>query len=161
MRHLFLILSLLIITSCSQGENIKVNPDASDDVIEGETPSIDAEFIRAVQHIEKTVIMPPYANTLSSYSRYYARVSRDGKPFIYGIFLDSTFDKNYSKSEVPNIQGAYQVPSQYDLPLIMDGGCAIVSVYFDVENYALLPMVYIDKSKPADKIFTAICNGYA
>jgi hypothetical protein len=88
-----------------------------------------------VATVEAAVKMPPGAKPLSDYTRYYTGI----------VAADGRMPGNVPAGH-KLIWGKYDLPFRYepyrpgihvvarsDMPLIMDGGCMIVNVYYDVD----------------------------
>lgn len=73
-----------------------------------------------MDRIEATVVLPPGTASLSSYGRYYAWEARtDGVRKVRGIYVREPEPSRHWVNE-------------NELPLVMDGGCDIVSLTFDL-----------------------------
>jgi hypothetical protein len=119
--------------------------------------AVSEETIRA---IEDQVVMPRRAQQLDLYDRYYAPDHVDGHEMIVGVFvLRSSFGGRArdSATPAPTIANAF-ITSRSQLPAIADGGCSVVTVYFDVATQRLLPIRL--EGVDADPA-TGVCNGYA
>lgn len=81
-------------------------------------PSMDQ--ILALEH---GLVMPEGADPLPSYARYYTGEDAAGRKIIRGYYLDG------------GRPGIYLKPSDVT---IMDGGCSVVSVVFDVQSHKVL-----------------------
>lgn len=86
-----------------------------------------------IQALEREISMPAGARPVSTYDRYYAAVSQDGRRVIHGIYFGNG--------------GKTTIEASGRLPLSMlDGGCGVVNVYYDVESH---------------KFIRVFCNGVA
>lgn len=89
-----------------------------------------------MERIEREVRLPEGAGALASYARYYAWQQRDdGVRKVIAVYVNVT-------GESP---GRYWV-AENALPVIMDGGCGIISLSYDVA---------------AGRIEHVACNGLA
>jgi hypothetical protein len=70
--------------------------------------------------------MPDGASPISSYARYYARIIDNDRDVLIGVFLLG--------SSTPGIR----LVSRDNLPSILDGGCTVVTVKFDLASGAFL-----------------------
>lgn len=94
-------------------------------------PSIDPDAI--MDRIEAVVTLPPGASPLPTYDRFYALEERDdGVRKVLGTFMRGQPQQQRHWVE------------QSELPLVMDGGCDIVTLTYDVD---------------ADRIERVECNG--
>ncbi len=118
-------------------------------------PSISEESIRA---IETQIVMPRDAPTLGLYDRYYAPDQFNGREVVVGVFLlrasfgGTTHTGAAAVAAIPN---AFTT-SRQQLPLIADGGCSVVTIYFDLATQRLLPIS--QKGVDAEPELAA-CNG--
>jgi hypothetical protein len=100
---------------------------------EGPRPANQPSTLRAAYELERMLVLPGNAHSLFEYTRYYAMVTYNGRAMVRGVFVGGP-----SKLIV--------VKSEASLPLIMDGGCSVVNVLYDVM---------------AHKVVRAACNGVA
>ena len=114
-----------------------------------------------VKMLEKQVTMPPGAEAISAYERYYYLAPKDAYPghrVVAGTMLlrrsdivqptDGRAVRGLSEAQVLN----------HPVTGPTDGGCAIVKVAFDLDTQRLLPIGPTAPSRPAA---TAACNGDA
>ena len=89
--------------------------------------------------LEQEMVMPPNAGTLEGYTRYYAagkfadEPSRD-REVVIGVLvrrLEPLDPSRSTASPVAGVEGAFIVPGVDSLPVIYDGGCSVITVYFD------------------------------
>lgn len=110
--------------------------------------------------IESRVRMPRGAAALEEYDRYYAIDRSAGLDLVRGVFLlRSTFGDVERAGMAPLLERANvyrgMVP---DLPVVADGGCAVVSVVFDARSLRFLEI----ERDPRDHLTApAVCNGRA
>ena len=95
-----------------------------------------------VQHVESIVHMPGDAQAITAYQRFYAGVVDNGRKIIEGIYLARGVTKDMQIDHSRDVQ----IVDANSIQFIMDGGCLMVTVYYDVAS---------------DAITTARCNGYA
>jgi hypothetical protein len=97
-------------------------------------PPLLPEPASIMSRIESAVAMPTGAAPLGAYGRYYALESRtDGVRKILAVFVRE-----------PSPQRHWV--SQNELPLVLDGGCDIVTLTYDLD---------------ADRVERVECNGEA
>jgi hypothetical protein len=106
---------------------------ATVDAREGTKSADPPPTLQVAHELERMLVLPKGAKSLFEYTRYYAMVVQDGRSMLRGEFVGGP-----SKIIV--------VKSEASLPLIMDGGCSVVNVLFDVM---------------AHKVVQIVCNGYA
>lgn len=95
-----------------------------------------------IRAIENQMIMPRRARPLELYDRYYASDQADGREIIVGVFLlRKTFGaRTWAGAQpVAAITNAFTT-SRAELPVIADGGCSVVRIYFDMTTARLLPI---------------------
>lgn len=78
--------------------------------------------VDAVKTFETQIVMPSGASELSAYSRYYAATGND---VVTGVFL-------------LHGEGGMHIVSPKELPSVQDGGCAVVTVRFDIKAGKIL-----------------------
>ena len=113
-----------------------------------------------IRAIEYQVVMPRRAWSLDLYDRYYAPDNVDGREIIVGVFLlRSSFGGRARDGAAPasTIANAFTT-SRSQLPTILDGGCSVVTVYFDVATQRLLP-VHLEGVDADPEL--GVCNGHA
>jgi len=82
-----------------------------------------------ITQLEGNLILPPRTLPLSAYARYYAGVTdNSGKKVIKAEFLGA---KAFS------LQPGIYIASDVELPLIMDGRCAVILATYDPQNPAM------------------------
>lgn len=97
-------------------------------------PAPSAETNAIMDRIESRIALPPGASPLGLYDRYYAWESRDdGVRKVLGTYV---------RGQRPQRHWV----GQNELPLVMDGGCDIVTLTYDYD---------------ADRIERVECNGVA
>jgi hypothetical protein len=75
-----------------------------------------------IDELERTVTLPAGAKLLKQYSRYYAGTVRNGVRVVVATYI--------SGLDVSRIVG-----SEAALPGVLDGGCDIVNVEYDVKRH--------------------------
>lgn len=93
---------------------------------------------RTISHLEGLIAMPRGARSIDAYARYYTGVEEANRRLIRGIFILARAGGRYPPG--PHIVRALEMPR------LLDGGCTVVSVTFDIQ---------------ADRIQTVTCNGSA
>ena len=99
----------------------------------------------AVAHFESLVKLPRGADSLARYDRYYAGVYISGRKVIEGVYVEIERDFR-SGPNPPRPRPSVHIVTPKRLPMIADGGCSVVTVFYDVKT---------DKAAGAD------CNGLA
>jgi hypothetical protein len=78
-----------------------------------------------LRFLERNLVLPVDALALDKYTRYYAGSIRDGRRIIRGVLVSGT-----SRVVI--------MSSLSDLPVILDGGCQIVNVEYDIGRRQLV-----------------------
>jgi hypothetical protein len=111
-----------------------------------------------IGYLEPRITMPVGARPIEDYDRYYAMDRIDDRNIVRGIFLlRSSFggiDRPGTEAVAP---GIYRGASTLDLPMIADGGCSVVSFFFDAESLQFVQIATTEDGATAP----AVCNGYA
>ena len=113
--------------------------------------------IATITSIEQSIRLPPGADALKSYDRYYAPTIVAGRSVIKGILLATYIDDERDRlangdrefwKPGPKRTGRVKIlPTEAELPFgISDGGCEEVTIYWDVVT---------------QKIAGIFCNGLA
>lgn len=114
-----------------------------------------------VRYIESQVVMPRGAEPLASYDRYYMLDWIERNEVVVGRFLERLPHGHVRRPgaiPVPGIPGAFTVPRGGRLPQISDGGCSVVTVYFDTATWKMLQVQW--EGEEGEPEF-GICNGLA
>jgi hypothetical protein len=122
-----------------------------------------------VSKIEGASVLPPGAAKLADYDRYYGRATMaflapDGsgeREVIAGVWLKRgpTMPRQNGAVPIPGQAGAFSLGPDGNLPLVSDGGCSVLTVYFDLKTQAFL---FRGPRPPvATPPITAVCNGLA
>ena len=98
--------------------------------------------IDAVRHVESKVNLPDGAKSMGAYVRFYTGVVENGRKVIEGVYLVRAVVEDMHRT----VHGDVNIVAARDMPFINDGGCLMVTVYFDVAS---------------DAITRIRCNGYA
>lgn len=85
-----------------------------------------------IRTLEAAVVLPPGASPLSTYNRHYAAVVQGGSRHILGVYFDNG--------------GKIFITTAERLPRVLDGGCGVVNVEYDVT---------------ANRFLAVTCNGEA
>jgi hypothetical protein len=122
-----------------------------------------------VAKIENTTVLPPGAGKLSDYDRYYGRAtmafltpdSSGERDVIAGVWLKhrSATPVQRGAIPIPGQAGAYSLGPDGNLPLVSDGGCSVLTVYFDLKTQTFL--FRGNRPPAATPAITAVCNGVA
>lgn len=100
--------------------------------------------------------MPRGARPLNAYDRYYSSEQMNGREVLVGVFLlRSAFETRSGAEAVGGIPNAFTIARR---PRIADGGCSVVTIYFDQVTQRLLP-IQIDGADAEREL--AVCNGSA
>lgn len=107
---------------------------------------------QTIREIEATVVMPEGAAPLDFYDRFYAYQWKGWRQVIVGVFAyrHPGVPQHLIGEPVPMLPGAYAVR---EAPVIFDGGCSVVTIYYDETSKQLL-LTDRDGKQQA-----AACNG--
>jgi hypothetical protein len=118
-----------------------------------------------VRLIESKVVMPPRADPLADYDRYYMLSTFSPKGMAARDVVEGRFmlrrefaQKRTYGVAVPGVPGAFTVARDGRLPNVADGGCAVVTIFFDVQTSDFVRIQEEGREDEPDKI--AVCNGY-
>jgi hypothetical protein len=78
-----------------------------------------------LQAIESSVVLPPGAEPVAAYARYYANISQGGHRIIRGIYVFGD-------------EARIVITTAEKLPAILDGGCVVVTIEYDVSTATFL-----------------------
>lgn len=118
-----------------------------------------------VRLIESKVVMPRTAKPLVAYDRFYMlRTIRnqDGRlrDVVEGRFMLREPDRAHFREgavAVPGVPNAFTIKRGGRLPDVADGGCTVVTIFFDLATRAPIGIVeQYEGAKPEP----AVCNGY-
>lgn len=122
-------------------------------------PVVTEVHVDTISYIEARVTMPRGAEPLEAYDRYYAMKRINDRNVVHGVFLlrHSFGDIDRAGMEAVPIPNVYRGAPD-DLPVVADGGCAVVTVYFDTLSFLFWQL----EADPRDHLTApAICNGEA
>ena len=137
-----------------------------------ESPVLDLAMIES---IESRIVMPQCDEEtahfddacgvpLASYERYYAATHTQATRRIDAVFLlgprSSLDEDRFEAYRVSGADSVYLLPESALLPLVMDGGCAIVTASFYLDERAWSSMANPGQDLALPSIVAA-CNGYA
>jgi hypothetical protein len=123
-----------------------------------------------VRLIESQVVLPRGIGPLSSYDRYYMLRTIPARPvgnsprrpvdFVEGRFMHHQLGRRPREGAVavPGIPGAFTIARGGRLPQIADGGCLVVTIFFDLKSRTLVSIV--QEGREADPPEIAVCNGH-
>jgi hypothetical protein len=110
-----------------------------------------------VRLIESRVVMPPGAEPLPNYDRYYLPKTLGGVEVIQGRFLLRSLGVPAPEdaAPVPDVPGAFTIPRGGQLPRLEDDpGCGVVSIYYDVGSRKLVRLEIKGRGEPG----RAVCG---
>ena len=84
-----------------------------------------------VEAIDARVVMPPGAEPIDAYVRYYVGLEVDGARKVGGTFIL----RSWLGEDAP--EGDVLIVTGRELPIMFDLGCARVYVYYDVQSATL------------------------
>lgn len=113
-----------------------------------------------IAHFEPRIVMPPGAQPLAEYDRYYAMERINDRNIVRGVLLLRSAFGDIDRGGMTPVDGldnVYQGAAD-DLPIVADGGCAVVFLYFDTLSY-LFRQLEVSEGDHVTR--PAICNGRA
>ncbi len=113
-----------------------------------------------IREIESQVVMPRGARSLDLYDRYYAPDRIGEREVVVGVFLLRSSFSGQTREGVAPVTAIDNVftASATQLPVVMDGGCNVVTIYFDVATQRLMT-IRLDGADTAPEL--GACNGRA
>jgi len=142
--------------------------------VSGVKPPALTDDIRAVvDHIERNIVLPREAADKKDYDRYYTIKLSSEKKEIHAVFLQKGgFAKYYSnlhanENRIHSRENAFFVAWE-DLPIVMDGGCGVINLSYELTDEPLLEsekicVMSLTLRKPPEAGVKIIgyCNGVA
>jgi hypothetical protein len=123
-------------------------------------PEAESVALETIATMEARAQMPRGAQALEAYDRYYAPHRIDDGNVVRGVFLlRSSFGDidRPGMTAVPEMQNVYRGAAE-DIPVVADGGCAVVTMYFDVQLNHFLQL----EAAARDHVTApSLCNGEA
>lgn len=113
-----------------------------------------------ISYLESRVELPEGAEPLEAYDRYYANTRLGDREVIRGVYLLRSSFGDRERSGMTPDAGRPRVfrGEAEDLPIVADGGCAVINVYFDIQLYDFLMLYEEGSNRP---LSMAMCNGLA
>ena len=154
----FAVLAALCLSACSTG------PDRRAEVLariaaEEAAPAV-VVTDETIGAIESRIEMPPGARPLAEYDRYYSGVRLSGREGVQGVLLLRRWFGDINRDGVAPVEGMANVyrGGADALPIVSDGGCAVVTLYFDL---AAQEFVELHREGLSVERARAVCNGVA
>ncbi len=123
-------------------------------------PEAETVTLETIATMEARAQMPRGAEALQAYDRYYAPQRIEDRNVVRGVFLlRSSFGDidRAGMTAVPDRPNVYRGAVE-DIPVVADGGCAVVTMYFDIESNHFLQL----EADPRDHLTApSLCNGEA
>lgn len=114
----------------------------------------------AIRTIESRIEMPPGARPLEEYDRYYSSVRLSAREGVQGVLLLRRSFANVTRGAMAPVDGMTNVYRGVadSMPLVADGGCSVVTLYFDLASQEFVELhregLSIERAR-------AVCNGVA
>jgi hypothetical protein len=114
----------------------------------------------AIRYLEARVRLPEGAQPLEAYDRYYAIDRVGDRTVVHGVYLLRRSFGNIERGGMTPVEGRAGAlrGDADDLPIVADGGCSVISVYFDTELYEFLMLQESGTDGPPTP---ALCTGLA
>jgi len=113
-----------------------------------------------ITYFEPLIRMPSGAQPLAEYDRYYALRRINDRNVVQGVLLLRSAFGDIDRRGMEALMDRANVyrGAPEDLPVITDGGCAVVTLYFDTHSLHFLQL----EAETRDHLTApAICNGDA
>jgi len=113
-----------------------------------------------IAHFERRIVMPPGAQPLAEYDRYCAMERINDRNIVRGVLLLRSAYGDIDRGGMTPVEGLTNVyhGAPDDIPIVADGGCAVVVLYFDTLSYLFRQL----EANEGDHVARpAICNGRA
>src|SRR5216683_1484350 len=79
-----------------------------------------------IDEIEAAIAMPAGAHPVAAYLRFYTGDRKDGRPVVLGTFV--------LRDLLQRPAAPINIVKKADMPIILDGGCAVVNLEFDTQR---------------------------
>lgn len=124
------------------------------------TAAAEPVALETIATMEAQAQMPRGAEAIEAYDRYYAAHRIDDRTVVRGVFLlRSSFGDidRAGMTAVPDMPNVYRGAAE-DIPVVADGGCAVVTMYFDPQSNHFLQL---EADPRAHLTAPSLCNGEA
>lgn len=113
-----------------------------------------------IRTIESRIEMPPGARPLAEYDRYYSGVRLSGREGVHGVLLLRETFTHANRGTMASVEGMANVyrGDADAMPLVADGGCSVVTLYFDLASQEF---VELHREGLSVERARAVCNGVA
>lgn len=113
-----------------------------------------------IRTIESRIEMPPGARPLEEYDRFYSGGRLSGREGVQGVLLLRETFTHVSRGEMAPVEGMANVyrADADSMPLVADGGCSVVTLYFDLASQEF---VELHREGLSVERARAVCNGVA
>ncbi|GAM99603.1 hypothetical protein U91I_03257 [alpha proteobacterium U9-1i] len=114
----------------------------------------------AIGALEARIVMPAGAEGLAEYDRYYSGVRLGEREGVHGVLLLRRAFGDISRGNMTPVEGMANVyrGDAEKLPLVSDGGCSVVTLYFDL---GAQEFVGLHREGMSVERAPAVCNGVA
>ena len=104
--------------------------------------------------------MPTGARPLGEYDRYYSGVRLSGREGVQGVLLLREAFAHVNRGAMAPVEGMANVyrGDANAMPLVADGGCSVVTLYFDLASQEF---VELHREGLSVERARAVCNGVA
>lgn len=126
----------------------------------GATAESEHVTLETIATIEAQAQMPRGAEALEAYDRYYAVQRSEGRDVVRGVFLLRSLFGDIDRAGMTAVRDRPNVyrGAAEDIPIVADGGCAVVTMYFDIQSNHFLQL----QADPRDHLSApSLCNGEA
>ncbi len=111
-----------------------------------------------IAYFEPLITMPRGAQPLEAYDRYYAMERINDRNIVRGVFLVRSSFGGVDRAGMTQLAEGSNIyrGAPNDLPTIADGGCGVITIFFDTVSSQFLQI----ETDPRDHLTaSAVCNG--
>ena len=130
MRPVQLVALLLLATGCAQAPAANNQAGSEQNLRPDPVMGTEAAQEGLMDRIERTVQLPKGASDLATYSRNYAWHDEHGVRTVRAVYDRLTGSRGAGRRWV----------AERDLPMVMDGGCGIVTLSYDLATQRITGM---------------------
>ncbi len=152
------ILAVFCLSSCAAEPDHRAEVLARIAAEEAQPPVVVSD--ETIRTIESRIEMPPSARPLAEYDRYYSGVRLSGREGVHGVLLLRETFAHVNRGAMAPVEGMANVyrGDADSMPLVADGGCSVVTLYFDLASQEFVELhregLSIERAR-------AVCNGLA
>jgi hypothetical protein len=101
-------------------------------LFEGQSSSDWKPSREQVEFVEKQIVLPQEAPaSIAHFNRYYSGITDNGKRLIYAEFV---YINLLGPNRPGDNAGHIYIVTEQELPVIVDGGCGVITFYYDLHR---------------------------